>query len=106
MEQTIKLGTVNTFVCDKSKARSNFQKHGLRFTEACRIFEGLTLTSESKQNADSREMRYVSIGALDEESAAVVVWTERARDIRVISSRKASRKERKRYNDHIKKTIN
>ena len=100
------MGTLNTFDCDKHKARLNFQKHGLRFTEACRIFESLTLTLESKQNADSKELRYVSIGALDDRIAAVVVWTDRAGHIRLISARKAGRKERKRYNDHIKKTIN
>ena len=98
--------SVNKFECDKVKARSNFKKHGLRFTEGCRIFGGHTLTGESKQNEVSTEKRYVTIGMLDKKTAAVVVWTDRLGNVRVISVRKAHQKERDRYYAHIKKTIN
>ena len=97
---------VNKFECDKVKARSNFKKHGLRFTEGCRIFSGHTLTAESNQNEDSVEKRYVTIGMLNKETAAVVVWTDRLGNVRVISVRKAHRKERDNYYAHIKETIN
>jgi uncharacterized protein len=100
------LVTLNKFECDKKKARSNYYKHSLRFTEVCRIFDGLTLTSESKHNMDIKEKRFVTIGALDNQTAAVLVWTERKGNIRVISVRKASQKEREAYYGHIKKTIN
>lgn len=96
----------NTFECDKSKARSNFKKHGIRFTEGCRIFDGHALTLSSKQNADTKEERYVTIGALTDQIAAVVVWTKRLGHVRVISVRSASREERERFHAHIKKTIN
>ncbi|WP_018987177.1 BrnT family toxin [Methylophilus methylotrophus] len=98
--------SVNKFECDKTKARSNLVKHGLRFTEGCRIFDGLTLTAESKHNQEIKERRFVTIGALDDQSTAVLVWTERKGNIRVISVRKASQKEREAYYAHIKKTIN
>ena len=98
--------SANKFECNKDKARSNFQKHGLRFTEGCRIFDGHTLTVESNNNSSIEEKRFVSIGVLDEQIAAVVVWTNRSGNIRVISVRKASRKERESYNAYIKKQVN
>lgn len=95
-----------TFECDKPKARSNLVKHGLRFTEGCRIFDGHVLTAPSPQNGESKEARYITIGVLDTKTAAVMVWTDRARRIRVISVRKASQKEREKYYAYIKKTTN
>jgi uncharacterized protein len=97
---------VNTFECDKTKAKSNYQKHALRFTEGCRIFSGHTLTAESNQNDDLSEERYLSIGALDDDTTVVVVWVQRARNIRVISVRKARQKERESYYAYIKKAVN
>lgn len=96
----------NKFECDKSKGRSNFEKHGIRFSEGCRIFDGHTLTSPSKQNADLNEERYVSIGSLNSTTAVVVVWTRRLDNMRVISVRKARRDERDRFHAHIQKAIN
>jgi len=97
---------VNTFECDKTKAKLNYKKHALRFTEGCRIFTGHTLTAQSNQNDDLSEERYLSIGALDDDTTVVVVWVQRARNIRVISVRKARKKERENYYAHIKKTVN
>jgi uncharacterized DUF497 family protein len=100
------LSRVHKFECDKVKARSNFQKHKIRFTEGCRIFEGHTLTSESIQNSTVNETRYITIGVLNPEVAAVVVWTKRQNNIRVISVRTASSQERKRFDAHIKNATN
>jgi uncharacterized protein len=97
---------INKFECNKAKARSNLVKHGVRFTEGCRVFDGHTLTAESKSNEDVKEKRYITIGVLDDQTAIVLVWTERMGNIRVISVRKASIKEREAYYAHIKKTIN
>jgi uncharacterized DUF497 family protein len=106
MGSDLKLKPANKFECNKTKARSNFQKHGIRFTEGCRIFEGHSLTLPSNQNSDLREVRYNTIGVLDAETVAIVVWTIRISYIRVISVRKASRKEREKFYAYIKKSIN
>ena len=98
--------SANTFECDKTKARKNHQKHRIKFTEACRIFEGHALTGPSPQNSNLNEERFISIGILDVDTAALVVWTKRNNNIRVISARKASSKEREHYYANIKKTIN
>ena len=94
------------FHCHKPKARSNFIKHGIRFTEGCRIFSGHVLTGPSKQNTQEREPRYVTIGLLSDQQAAVVVWTPRDGGIRLISVRVANRSERERYHAYIKKAVN
>src|SRR4051794_18558308 len=89
---------IHRFECDKRKARSNFQKHGLRFTDGCRAFAGHTLTAPSKQNFGDTEHRYVTIGAISSGIAAVIVWTKRVNSIRIMSVRKASRSEREQFN--------
>ena len=96
----------NKFDCDKTKARSNFRKHRIPFTEGCRVFSGHVLTAPSKQNTTANEARYATIGALENNQAAVVIWTKRKHLVRVISVRMASRKEREQYYAHIEKTIN
>ncbi len=97
---------IHRFECDKRKARSNYQKHRLRFTEACRAFAGHTLTAPSNQNLGNSEDRYATIGTLSSGVAAVIVWTKRGSNIRVISVRKARRTEREQFNAHIAKTLN
>lgn len=97
---------LNRFECDRNKARNNFNKHQIRFTEGARIFDGHVLTAPSAQNQAGTEQRFISIGVLDSRNAVVVVWTRRGNNIRVISVRPARRKEREQYHAHIEKTIN
>lgn len=49
-------------------------------------------------DSDSGELRFVSIGYLSDK-IVVVVWCYRDYAIRIISMRKATRKEKKRYED-------
>ena len=100
------MSRIHKFECDKAKARSNFAKHKIRFTEGCRIFDGHVLTAPSSQNATDKEARHVTIGVLSGAVAAVVVWTERDGNRRVISVRKARTKERKEYDAYIKNATN
>lgn len=97
---------IHRFECDKRKARSNFQKHSLRFTEGCRAFAGHTLTAPGNHNSDNSEDRYVTIGTISSGVAVVIVWTKRGSNIRVISVRKARRAEREQFNAHIAKALN
>ncbi len=97
---------LNKFECDKNKARINFQKHGIKFTEGSRIFDGHVLTAPSYLNSNLTENRFVSIGALENRKAVVVIWTKRIECIRVISVRAARTKEKDQYNAYIEKKIN
>ena len=79
------------------KAKSNRRKHGVGFDEATRIFENRIL---ARHEIHESEDRYVAIG-LAEAKALVVVFTQRRQNIRIISARKATSPERRRYGAHF-----
>ena len=79
------------------KAKSNRRKHGVSFEEAIQIFgSGILARHETHETED----RYVAIG-LAEAKALVVVFTQRHENIRIISARKATQSERRRYGAHF-----
>jgi len=88
------------FDWDSAKNEANLKKHGIGFVEAKHIFDGPTLT-RADDRQDYGENRDISLGALSPEAVLVVVHTERGDKIRLISARKASRRERKVYYDHL-----
>lgn len=85
------------FDWDDNKNQQNIRKHGIDFELAKRIFEHRVITA-----LDTREVygedREISIGMVDGILILTVVHTERSGGItRIISARKATRQERKRY---------
>lgn len=90
------------FEWDENKNRSNLEKHGISFEEASLIFEGTVLTriDDRREYGEARE---ISIGEIAEEVVIVVVHTKRNKKTRIISARKANRKERGRYYGHIQR---
>ena len=92
------------FEWDASKEKSNLEKHGVSFAEACLIFDSPYLSVQDKRK-DYGEDRFISIGQINDEPIIiiVVVHTDREGNTRIISARKASKKEREMYYEHIKK---
>jgi len=85
------------FEWDPQKAKSNLEKHGVSFEEASTAFEDpLSLTISDPLHSIDEE-RMVLIGMSHRDRALVVVHTEREDNIRIISAKKATRKERKNY---------
>ena len=85
------------FEWDPEKARANRAKHGVDLAEAVAVlFDDLALT---KADVDEDEERFVSIGADSLNRVLVVVYTWRKNRIRVISARKATRREREQYEE-------
>ncbi len=90
-----------TFEWDLRKARSNLVKHGLGFEEASTIFgDPLSLTIPDPDHS-LMERRYVTMGRAFNAKLLVVVHTDRGDNIRIISARRASRRERKFYEETI-----
>ena len=90
-----------TFEWDSRKARSNLAKHGVGFEEASTIFgDPLSLTILDPEHSLSEE-RYITMGRAFTGKLLVVVHTERGDNIRIISARPASRRERKFYEEII-----
>ena len=90
-----------TFEWDSRKARSNLAKHGVGFEEASTVFgDPLSLTIPDPEHSLSEE-RYITMGRAFTGKLLVVVHTERGDNIRIISARPASRRERKFYEEII-----
>ncbi|MGD8794616.1 MAG: BrnT family toxin [Anaerolineae bacterium] len=81
---------------DPDKAASNLGKHGVDFADAVGVFEDeWALTLKEEHLGD--EQRFVTLGTDFLERVLVVVYTYRGGEIRLISARRATRKERKAY---------
>jgi len=90
-----------TFEWDLRKARLNLAKHGVAFEEASTIFgDSLSLTIPDPEHSRG-EKRYVTMGRTFNAKLLVVVHTDRGDNIRIISARQASRRERKFYEEII-----
>ena len=87
------------FEWHEEKRRINRQKHGIDFQDAIEVFEGDTVMMEDDR-FDHGERRFVSIGLM-QGRVIVVVHTEEANVIRVISARKATKYERRLYSEGI-----
>jgi uncharacterized DUF497 family protein len=81
---------------DPTKAAANFKKHGVRFADAALSLEDPLGFSIADPDA-SDEARMIVLGADPAGRVLVTVYTMRGRSTRIISSRKASRAERRAY---------
>jgi len=79
------------FLWDPSKRQRNLRDHGLDFVDAARVFRGPTYTFEDDR-CHYGERRFVTLGLLDGIPVSVV-HTETGDQIRIISFRKATRRE-------------
>jgi uncharacterized DUF497 family protein len=88
------------FCWDENKNVQNFQKHGISFQRACEVFFDPGLVTEPAHDDGGGEI-WAAIGYLDgEPSLLYVVHIEAANNnIRLISARPATRKERQTYED-------
>ena len=90
-----------TFEWDANKAESNLAKHGVSFEEAATAFgDPLSLTIPDPAHSQT-EARFIILGRSHLGRLLVVIHTERGDNIRVISARRASRRERKDYEEAI-----
>lgn len=87
-------------IWDPRKAKSNLGKHGVRFSDAEVVFFDPNAITEEDSFARG-EQRFVSIGLDANGHVIVVVYTYREDDIRLISARKVTRKERLQYEEGI-----
>lgn len=87
------------FEWDEAKRESNLRRHGVDFQDAWMVFEN-PYFEWPDQRRDYREERFAILGAV----AGVVVnliYTRREERVRIISFRKANKRERRRYEEEI-----
>lgn len=84
------------FQFDPTKAASNLKKHGVSFADAEGVFyDPLAIHRPDPDSED--EERFVAVGMDSAGQVLVVVYALRGGDIRLISARRATRHEVKRY---------
>ena len=83
-------------VWDEAKRRSNLAKHGLDFADARLVYDAPDkVTLKSRRRSEDRliDLALVALAG----TVLVLVYIKRGENIRVISFRRASRKERSIY---------
>lgn len=78
------------FEIDKAKSQANFQKHGIDFFEAQRLWDDPNLLEVPAKTID--EPRYLLIGTIEAKHWSAVV-TYRNESIRIISVRRSRAEE-------------
>jgi uncharacterized protein len=93
------------FEWDEAKAQSNLRKHGVRFEDAMLVFaDPFAMVEQDRCEGD--ELRWQTLGSVGDTVLLLVAHTVRDEEqdeiIRLVSARKAVRKERKRYDQNRK----
>lgn len=84
---------------DERKRRSNLVDHQLDFRDASLVFGSVTFTFEDDR-FDYNEKRLITLGVLHGVVVSIV-HTENEHEIRIISFRKATRREIKIYREEV-----
>jgi hypothetical protein len=90
-----------TFEWDARKAKQNLKKHGVSFEEATTVFGDPLSRTIADPLHSIDEDRFVILGESHALRLLVVVFTERGENIRIISARNATRRERRDYEEEI-----
>jgi uncharacterized protein len=89
------------FEWDPVKASRNERKHGIRFEDAMHVFEDPHAFFEQDRTDERGELRWQAVGLVAGVMLLVVAHTVREDGhndiVRIISARRATRKERARY---------
>jgi uncharacterized protein len=89
------------FEWDEKKRKINLEKHGVDFEDAKAFFNEPYIVKQDGR-FDYGEERYIALGLINHQEM-VLVFTKRDENcFRIISCRKASHKEAKRYYEYIK----
>jgi uncharacterized DUF497 family protein len=88
------------FEWDSDKARGNIVRHSVTFEEATTVFgDLLSMTIPDPLHSHIGEERFVTIGVSHRGRLLVVVHRDRGDRVRIISARKATRRERVEYEE-------
>ena len=88
---------------DPQKAKANLRKHRVSFEEAATVFlDPLAVTYPDPDHSDE-EFREITIGHSAKLGVIFLTHTQRRDRIRIIGARKATRWERKQYEEGIDK---
>lgn len=92
------------FEWDIVKATINVLKHSVSFEEASSVFEAEKILVKFDPIHSLIEERKIALGPSNQSRLIAVVFTERHQRIRIISARRASRKEIEQYEVKTRKS--
>jgi hypothetical protein len=85
------------FEWDPVKAEVNERKHGISFLEACTVFDDDHASTVLDPDHSEGETRYLTFGMSSFGRPLVVAHTDRGANIRIISARPMTPRERRAY---------
>ena len=88
------------FEWDEGKAAFNQRKHRVTFEEAATVFADSLAAIFEDEGHSEEEQREIIIGHSAEDQLLLVCFTERAGAIRIISARRATKRERRDYEEN------
>lgn len=90
------------FTWDETKNVKNFAKHGVWFEEATTVFADANALELFDESHSEDEERFILLGLSTLPRLLIVVYCERdGRNVRIISARKATKKEARDYEKGI-----
>ncbi|MFP4332237.1 MAG: BrnT family toxin [Campylobacterales bacterium] len=97
---------IYSFEWDTNKAKTNFSKHNIRFEDAVSVFRDKNAISIYDEKNSAKEDRWVTIGMDFKTRTMVVIHTfvyvdSKSCNIRIISARRATKKEQREYKDSL-----
>jgi hypothetical protein len=87
------------FEWDENKSRENLKNHKISFGEAITVFNDSFSVTISDPDHSEKEHRFIDIGTSATGRILVVVYTEKKGKVRIITCRKATRRERRVYEE-------
>jgi uncharacterized DUF497 family protein len=87
------------FEWDEAKAQTNLEKHGVSFDEATSVFEDDDAGIKDDLDHSVGEHREIIVGRSAQGRLLLISFTERGENIRIISARAATRRERRFYEE-------
>jgi len=87
------------FEWDAEKARGNERKHRVTFEEAATVFGNHLAVIFDDEVHSTEEEREIIVGHSDRNRLLLVSFTERSGKIRIVSARRATRREREDYEE-------
>ncbi|SLM28801.1 conserved hypothetical protein [Desulfamplus magnetovallimortis] len=87
------------FEWDPNKACSNHGKHGITFDDAKTVFNDPFFITFLDIEHSQDEERYITLGMSTDQRLLMIAHTEREEIIRIISARKATKNERRVYEE-------
>lgn len=88
-----------TFAWDPHKAASNLRKHKLSFEEAATVFDDPMSATVADPDHSGEEDRFLIVGITMHGKPVIVSFTERNGNIRLISARPLTAREREQYEE-------